>query len=224
MAPTALRKQSRKPAAAADKAPSGAAREILDAGAWLLRHRGYEATTTRAIAERVGIKAGSIYHHFRSKDAIVQHVLDDGVRIVGDAVLGELGALPKQAPPLQRLAVAVRTHLLASLEGGDYVSASIRAFAFLPKDLRRNCRVERRRYEDIWRKLIAEAARAGHVPKGVSPDAARLMLLGALNWAGEWYRPGGLSIDEISASYMKLAFGQAAAAARRRTPATKPRA
>jgi TetR/AcrR family transcriptional regulator, cholesterol catabolism regulator len=169
----------------------GGARQILDAAAWLLRHRGYEATTTRAIAERVGIKAGSIYYHFSSKDAVT----------------AALDALPAKADPRSRLQAAVTAHLRSSLEHSDYTSASIRAFAFLPAELRKTCRLERRRYEDIWRDIVVDAARAGYIPEGVNLDAARLMLLGAVNWAGEWYRPNRVSIDQISASFTELTFG-----------------
>ena len=65
--------------------------EILDAAAVLLGRDGYQAATVRAFAARVGIKAASIYHHFPSKDAIVQAVLDRGVVVVHEAV--EHGAL-----------------------------------------------------------------------------------------------------------------------------------
>lgn len=187
--------------------PSGASREILNAGAWLLRHRGYESMTTRAIAERVGIKAGSIYHHFPSKDAIVEQVLNEGVRVVFDAVTAALAALPADATPLDRLRAAIKSHLQSSLENSDYTSASIRAFAFLPSGLREHCRVERRRYEEIWRDIVQQAADAGYIPQGLSLDAVRLMLLGAVNWAGEWYRPGRVSIDEIADSFARLSFG-----------------
>ena len=184
-----------------------AAQDILDAGAWLLRHRGYEATTTRAIAERVGIKAGSIYHHFPSKDAIVQQVLDEGVRVVLRDVTAALDALPGDTGPLEKVEAAIKAHLRSSLENSDYTSASIRAFAFLPEQLRRNCRVERRRYEDIWQNLVLEADRAGCIPPGVSLDAARLLLLGAVNWAGEWYRPDRLAINDIARSFARMALG-----------------
>jgi AcrR family transcriptional regulator len=197
-----------KPAGARNKIEQpGGARQILDAAAWLLRHRGYEATTTRAIAERVGIKAGSIYHHFSSKDAIVEQVVNEGVRVVHESVTAALDALPAKANPRSRLQAAITAHLLSSLEHSDYTSACIRAFAFLPAELRKTCRLERRRYEDIWREIVVDAAEAGYIPEGVSLDAARLMLLGAVNWAGEWYRPNRVSIDQISASFAKLTFG-----------------
>jgi TetR/AcrR family transcriptional regulator, cholesterol catabolism regulator len=196
-----------KPAGRKNIELPGGARQILDAAAWLLRHRGYEATTTRAIAERVGIKAGSIYHHFSSKDAIVERVINEGVRLVYEAVTAALDALPAKADPRSRLQAAVTAHLRSSLEHSDYTSASIRAFAFLPAELRKTCRLERRRYEDIWRDIVVDAARAGYIPEGVNLDAARLMLLGAVNWAGEWYRPNRVSIDQISAGFAELSFG-----------------
>jgi AcrR family transcriptional regulator len=185
----------------------GAAREILNAAAWLLRHQGYEATTTRAIAEKVGIKAGSIYHHFPSKDAIVEQVVNEGVRVVHRAVSAALEALPTDVDPRGRLEAAVKAHLLSSLQNSDYTSACIRAFAFLPAKLRKACRGERRRYEDLWRDIVLDAVKAGYIPDDVSLDAVRLMLLGAVNWAGEWYRPNRVPIEEIAASFATLAFG-----------------
>jgi AcrR family transcriptional regulator len=179
----------------------GGARQILDAAAWLLRHRGYEATTTRAIAERVGIKAGSIYHQFSSKDVIVEQVSNECVGVLHEAVTAALDALPAKADPRSRLQAAITAHLRSSLEHSDYTSACIRAFVFLPAELRKTCRLERRRYEAIWRDIVVDAAKAGYIPEGVNLDAARLMLLGALNWAGEWYRPGGLSIEKIAQDF-----------------------
>lgn len=182
----------------------GAARQILDAAAHLLGQRGYEATTTRAIAGAVGIKAASIYHHFPSKDAIVETVVNEGVRVVLDAVVTALGALPREAGPRDRVETAIRAHLQSSLENSDYTSASIRSFAFLPHDIRQRCGEERRRYEDVWRELVAEAREAGLIRPEISSASVRLMLLGAVNWAGEWYRPGRLSIEEISRDFAAL--------------------
>lgn len=186
------------PAAGQRQRPEGGARrQILDAAAALLR-QGYDATTTREIASRVGIKAGSIYHHFASKDDIVGTVVNEGVRVVHDAVTAALEARGPSASPRERMQAAIKAHLRASLEHSDYTSASIRAFAFLPAAVQEGCRVERRRYEEIWRELVAEAAAAGLLAPAVSQDSVRLLLLGAVNWAGEWYRPERMSIDEIA--------------------------
>jgi len=181
--------------------PLGARRQILNAAAHLLKHRGYEATTTRAIAAAVGIKGGSIYHHFPSKDAIIGEVVNEGVRVVYDAVVAALAALPARASPRRRLETAIKAHLLSSLEHSDYTSACIRTFAFLPEGVRSECRAERRLYENLWRELVAELYKARLVDPKVSPDSLRLLLLGAVNWAGEWYRAGRLGIDEIARDF-----------------------
>jgi len=181
--------------------PASARRQILDAAAHLLKHRGYDATTTRAIAAAVGIKGGSIYHHFPSKDAIVGEVVNEGVRVVFDAVVAALAALPARSSPRRRLETAIRAHLLSSLEHSDYTSACIRTFAFLPEAVRRECRAERRRYEKLWQDLVDQLCDARLVTSNVSADSLRLLLLGAVNWAGEWYRPGRMGIDEIARDF-----------------------
>ena len=54
--------------------------EILKAAARVLRDNGYKATTLRKIAEEADMKAGSVYYHFDSKEAIVDEVLNAGLR------------------------------------------------------------------------------------------------------------------------------------------------
>jgi AcrR family transcriptional regulator len=48
---------------------------ILDKAARLFATKGVAATTVREIAENVGVLSGSLYHHFESKDAIVDELL-----------------------------------------------------------------------------------------------------------------------------------------------------
>jgi AcrR family transcriptional regulator len=48
---------------------------ILSTAAEMFARKGLRATTVRAIADAVGVLSGSLYHHFPSKDAIVDEVL-----------------------------------------------------------------------------------------------------------------------------------------------------
>ena len=54
--------------------------EILDAAAALFVENGFAATTTRAIAERIGIRQASLYYHFPGKDDILIELLERPVR------------------------------------------------------------------------------------------------------------------------------------------------
>ena len=195
--------------------------EILDAAAVLLGRDGYQAATVRAIAARVGIKAASIYHHFPSKDAIVQAVLDRGVVVVHEAVEAALAALPADAPAAVRLRAALRAHLAASLEHGAYTYAAVRGFGSVPAAVRAPNRGVRRAYEDLWRSIVADLQTQGLVDREIPPDGVRLMLLGALNWANEWYRPGGLSLDDVADSFARIVTQRQPAA--NIASATRPR-
>lgn len=48
---------------------------ILSAAAEMFARKGLRATTVRGIADAVGVLSGSLYHHFPSKDAIVDELL-----------------------------------------------------------------------------------------------------------------------------------------------------
>src|SRR3954469_10186928 len=54
--------------------PTDKAEAILDAALELFVERGYHGTAVPAIAERAGVAAGTIYHHFASKEEVVNAV------------------------------------------------------------------------------------------------------------------------------------------------------
>src|SRR5437660_2046296 len=49
--------------------------ELLALAATLFAERGFVATTVRDIADAAGILSGSLYHHFDSKDSMVDEIL-----------------------------------------------------------------------------------------------------------------------------------------------------
>ena len=51
--------------------------ELLELAATMFAERGLRATTVRDIADSAGILSGSLYHHFESKEEMVDEVLRD---------------------------------------------------------------------------------------------------------------------------------------------------
>src|SRR3954454_16055465 len=49
--------------------------ELLQIAADLFADRGYNATTVRDIADEAGILSGSLYHHFDSKESMIDAIL-----------------------------------------------------------------------------------------------------------------------------------------------------
>ena len=50
--------------------------EILEAAAILFSEKGFDQTSTNDILEAVGIAKGTLYHHFKSKEAIMDAIIE----------------------------------------------------------------------------------------------------------------------------------------------------
>jgi AcrR family transcriptional regulator len=163
---------------------------ILVEAARLFRHQGYAATTLRQIADAAGIKAGSIYYHFGSKDEILGVVLDQGISVVDLEVKRRVEALAEGcASQRERVAAAIEGHLFGLLQHGDFTSANIRLYGQIPLAAKNKHRIVRRAYADYWDKLLEQAMASGEFRADVNLAVLRLFLIGALNWTVEWYNP-----------------------------------
>ena len=65
--------------AAAGRGASDRRAEILRLAADLFAERGFKATTVRDIADAAGVLSGSLYHHFNSKESIIEELLREYV-------------------------------------------------------------------------------------------------------------------------------------------------
>jgi AcrR family transcriptional regulator len=88
-------------------------REIL-AAAWdLADERGFDGLSLRDLAERVGMRAPSLYSYFDSKAAILDALFAEGHRAVGDEVQAALASLPEDLPAAETLARGLQAWLHA---------------------------------------------------------------------------------------------------------------
>ena len=112
---------------------AGARQRILDVTAALVLEHGVAGVAQRQIAEQVGIKAASLYHHFASKNEIVEAVFRQGIDVM-ERAWDDAAAL--SATGRDRLAVHVRAHLSALFENGPYTAAHVTAFRTAPVEVR----------------------------------------------------------------------------------------
>jgi AcrR family transcriptional regulator len=82
----------------ADTALSSRA-QILDAAAALFAEAGFSGASTRAIADRVGIRQQSLYYHFSGKDEILAELLSSSVRPSIDFVESIEAQVPDHISP-----------------------------------------------------------------------------------------------------------------------------
>jgi AcrR family transcriptional regulator len=170
---------------------------LLDAAARLFRAQGFHGASIRDIVRAVDMLPGSLYYHFATKEYLLVAVYAEGVRRiterVGAAVAGE-------TDPWARLEAACVAHLESLLEESDYAQVVIRvrpgdvpAFAAQLVALR-----------DGYERLFVDLVAALPLARGVDRSSLRLMLLGALNWSQDWYRPGRDSPGAIARRFVGL--------------------
>jgi AcrR family transcriptional regulator len=190
-------KPPKKPRARRQHNGDGNRREaLLRVCARLFREQGFDGTTIRDISAAAGMHSGSPFYHFRTKQemlvAVMEQGLDEGLKRI-EAVM----ALP--LPPEEKFRRLVRAHLGTILEdGNDFIPVLLYEWRSLTPMNRRRIIALKDRYDQIWQRMVDELARSGRI--GGDPQLARLLVLGAVNWAGQWYRAGGrLSIDDVAA-------------------------
>jgi AcrR family transcriptional regulator len=205
--------------AEAPPAPEATRDQILVEAARLFRHQGYAATTLRQIADAAGIKAGSIYYHFGSKDEILGVVLDQGINVVSQAVKSRVEGLPKTATQRERVAAAIEGHLFGLLQHGDFTSANIRLYGQIPLAAKNKHRIIRRAYADYWDQLLEQAMESGEFRADVNLAVLRLFLIGALNWTVEWFNPQRGTFKTFVTQITDIVFDGMAA----RSPAPRAR-
>ena len=158
---------------------------VLAVAGDLFNERGYDGTSMRDLAARLGIAKSAIYYHVTGKEELLRLALDralDGLA----AVTVRARALP--APAIERLEYLVRGSVEVLEAESPYVTLLLR--------VRGNTSVERaaldkRRASDRFvAELVAEAVRDGDIRSDTDAITTARLLFGLVNSIVEWYRPG----------------------------------
>jgi len=159
-------------------------RGLLDAAVAVFNESGYDATSVAALAARLGLSKAALYHHFSSKEEILETAL-------GEALDGLEGVLTETD------AVRSGDRLAAVLQGAVGVLVAHLPSVTLLLRVRGNSEVERRAlerrraFDQAVTAIVREAQHEGAVRADVDASVATRLLFGMVNSLVEWYRPGG---------------------------------
>lgn len=202
--PTLPRRARGRPRKTADERDDGNRRQdLLRAAAHLFRQQGYAATATRDIAAAAGMRSGSPFYHFDSKQALLAAVMLEGMQRALRHQSERLA--PADAPASERLRALVRSHFDVLLgPDSDFIPVMLYEWRSLTPAQRADVHALRQRYEAAWLPVL-QALHASGALRG-NPSLARLMIFGALNWSVQWYeaRSGGASLDDLTDTALQL--------------------
>jgi AcrR family transcriptional regulator len=189
-----------------DKAPLSRRDELLDLAATMFADRGLRATTVRDIADSAGILSGSLYHHFKSKEQMVEEVLRDFL----DWLFGRYQEIVEaETDPLER----VKGLFMASFEAIEHRHAQVVIYQDEAKRLsplpqfsfvdERN-REQRRMWVDILTQGVAE----GSFRPDLDVDLVYRFIRDTTWVSVRWYQPGGpLTAEQVGRQYLAIVLG-----------------
>jgi AcrR family transcriptional regulator len=161
---------------------------ILRVAARLFSEKGYRSTTVRDIAREVGILSGSLFHHFRTKEEMLLDIMRDAAVSVcehAEAIIEQ-----PRAPALQ-LRELIRQEIDSITDDSRRHFHAVLFFEW--REVPRSARPEfgrlRKRYQRSWLSVLEKCHAAGLLR--CEPQAASLILHGALRNAMVWFSPGG---------------------------------
>ena len=184
--------------------------ELLDLAATMFAERGLRATTVRDIADSAGILSGSLYHHFKSKEQMVEEVLRDFL----DWLFGRYQEIVETEPnPLERL----KGLFMTSFEAIEHRHAQVVIYQDEAKRLSSLPQfdfVEARNKEQrkLWVDLLNEGVEQGCFRPAIDVDVVYRFIRDTTWVSVRWYQPGGpLTAEEVGRQYLSIVLGGIAA-------------
>ncbi|WP_336211277.1 TetR/AcrR family transcriptional regulator [Nonomuraea sp. LPB2021202275-12-8] len=191
---------------AASSGPASERRDhLVKLAAELFARKGFQATTVREIAQEAGILSGSLYHHFDSKETIVDEVLST---FLDDLIARYRAALDTGGDPRSVLSEMVRIGFGTLEPYRAAITVMQNDWNYLRQFERFNYLVKaEEEVEQIWVTQIKAGQAAGLFRADVDPKLTYRMIRDTIWVAVRWFRPGGrLNTTGLAEHYITVLF------------------
>lgn len=177
--------------------------ELLAIAAELFAERGFKNTTVRDIADAAGILSGSLYHHFDSKESMVDEILssfqEELFRQYDAVMSSDLDARSKVQRIVRLSFTAIDQHHseVAIFQNEATYLLGFERFGYLAE---RNAQ-----FRQVWMTLIESGKAEGALRPDLDAELVFRFIRDTVWVAVRWYRPGGaMSADEVADQYLSI--------------------
>ena len=180
----------------------------------MFAERGLRATTVRDIADAAGILSGSLYHHFSSKEEMVDEVLRSFLDWLFDRYQHIIDTEPNPLARLEGL-------FMASFDAIEHHHAEVVIYQDEAKRLSGQERFAyidelNRRQRKMWVDLLHEGIKQGYFHPDIDVDLVYRFIRDTTWVSVRWYQPGGpLTAEQVGRQYLSIVLGGIAADAKR---------
>ena len=180
--------------------------ELLQLAATMFAERGLRATTVRDIADAAGILSGSLYHHFVSKEEMVDDILLGFL----DWLFGRYQEIVDTEPnPLERL----KGLFMASFDAIEHRHAQVVIYQDEAKRLSSQPRFSyvedlNRRQRKMWVDVLSQGIDEGYFRADINVDLVYRFIRDTTWVSVRWYQPGGaLTAEQVGRQYLAIVMG-----------------
>ena len=180
--------------------------ELLELAAAMFAERGLRATTVRDIADAAGILSGSLYHHFSSKEEMVDEVLRSFLDWLFERYQHIIDTEPN---PLARL----KGLFMASFDAIEHHHAEVVIYQDEAKRLSSQPRFDyvdelNVRQRKMWVDIINEGIAQGYFQSDIDVDLVYRFIRDTTWVSVRWYQPGGpLTAEQVGQQYLAIVLG-----------------
>jgi TetR/AcrR family transcriptional regulator, cholesterol catabolism regulator len=177
--------------------------ELLAIAADLFADRGYVATTVRDIADEAGILSGSLYHHFDSKESMIDEILST---FIDQTLASYEGVIAEGKGPKETFEGLVRTSLESMVDSRAAILIYQNEARFLAAQPRFSyLSAAHRKFEKIWTDVLKKGVKSGEFRDSIDPKLVYRLVRDTVWTAPRWYRPGGsLKPERIIDQYLAV--------------------
>ncbi|ETZ97492.1 HTH-type transcriptional repressor KstR2 [Mycobacterium kansasii 662] len=180
--------------------------ELLELAAAMFAERGLRATTVRDIADGAGILSGSLYHHFSSKEEMVDELL----RGFLDWLFNRYREIVDTEPnPLERL----KGLFMASFEAIEHRHAQVVIYQDEAQRLSSQPRFSyledrNKQQRKMWVEVLKQGIAEGYFRPDLDVDLVYRFIRDTTWVSVRWYQPGGpLTAEQVGLNYLAIVLG-----------------
>ena len=168
--------------------------QIFGTAARIFCEKGFDKASMGDISAATGLTKAGIYHHIRSKEALLFEIMSYGMDLFEQKVFNRVTRIDD---PLQRLRATLKGHvLLVTRDRPKEITVILHESNALRGRYRDRINARKKRYVKFLEKTFRELIKSG-AARPIDPSVATFAMLGTINWIYQWYRPGG-RLDETA--------------------------
>jgi len=177
-------------------------RKVLDAAAAVFAEKGYHGTTTKNIADKIGIRQASLYYYASSKEELLEGVCEIGM----EGFLESAQHINKtERRPQDKIRLVFFEHLAPLWRQPNYMQVFLSCRKHLPRQSRHKIGEQARNYEELIESILRDGVDAGELRADLDCRLTTLALLGLCNSAPQWVKKQrGLKVEQIAQQFSDI--------------------